>query len=55
VGELDPGWIAGTQATIALLQDVGITAVSNVVPNQGHVLDLNDVQLLDWIDEALGR
>ena len=55
VGELDPGWVTGTQATIALLQDVGITAVSNVVPNQGHVLDLNDAQLLDWIDEALGR
>jgi poly(3-hydroxybutyrate) depolymerase len=55
VGELDTGWLAGTEATIAALESQGVTAELDVVTGQSHVLSLNDSALLDWIDAALGR
>ena len=55
VGEFDDEWRDATDATAAALESQGITAVVDVVASQGHVMSLDAVQLMDWIDEALGR
>jgi dienelactone hydrolase len=55
VGEFDDGWRTGTDATVLALESHGITPVVDVVASQGHVMSLDAVQLMDWIDEALGR
>ena len=55
VGELDTSWVTATRATVQALESQGITAEVDVVPGQGHVMALDPVRLMDWLDEALGR
>lgn len=55
VGELDTSWVTATRETVTALEAQGITAEVDVVPGQGHVMALDPVQLMDWLDEALGR
>ena len=55
VGELDTGWVTATRETVTALRSQGVTVDVDVVPGQGHVMELNPVRLMDWIDAALGR
>jgi pimeloyl-ACP methyl ester carboxylesterase len=55
VGELDQGWVDGTQTTADALTALGIDVTVDVEEGQDHVLVLNPVRLMDWIDGALGR
>ena len=55
VGQLDDTWVQGTRRTARALDSVGITAEVQVLAGQPHVLSVDPRELLDWIDEALGR
>lgn len=55
VGELDTGWEANSQATLAALEAGRATASLNIIPGQGYALSLNVATLMDEIDSALGR
>ncbi len=55
VGELDESWVEESQNTLEFLEASGADATLEVVEAQGHVLSLNMVRVMDWIDEALGR
>jgi hypothetical protein len=54
VGEFDEAWVRGTETTVGSLESLGISADVDVVPGQGHVLTLFDVDLMNWIDAAIG-
>lgn len=54
VGGLDQAWLEASQSTLAFLEASGADATLEVVEGQGHVLSLNMVLVMDWIDEALG-
>lgn len=55
VGERDTPWVEATRRTAAALEGLGIAVQVDIATNQGHVLDLDPVGLLDWIEEALAR
>jgi poly(3-hydroxybutyrate) depolymerase len=55
VGELDTSWVASSTATRDALLALGIDVLHDVVPGQDHVLSLSQRELMDWVDEALGR
>jgi pimeloyl-ACP methyl ester carboxylesterase len=54
VGELDEGWLEESQSTLEFLEASGADATLAVIEGQGHVLSLNMVTVMNWIDEALG-
>lgn len=55
VGEFDNPWRAGAEQTRLALESQGITPEIDIAGAQGHVLDLDPVELMNWIDQALGR
>lgn len=55
VGEHDTPWIAAAEQTVETLTAAGVHVESTVVPGQGHVLLLAPGDLMDWIDQVLGR
>lgn len=55
VGEFDDSWRDGVEQTRIALEAQGITPVIDIAAAQGHVISLDPVGLMDWIDEALGR
>jgi len=55
VGELDSSWVESTAATASALRELGVDVRVDTVPGQGHVMFLNPVDLMAWIDEAIGR
>ena len=54
-GEFDESWVASTTATRDALESLGIDVLHSVLPGQGHVLNVTQRSLMDWVDEALGR
>ncbi len=54
VGEFDTGWVEASQATAAALEEAGVDVTLEILPNQEHVLFLSPVELMNWIDQALG-
>ncbi len=55
VGELDTSWVESTAATAGALRELGIEVRVDTVPGQGHVMFLNPVDLMIWLDEAIGH
>ena len=55
IGELDTGWVDGSENTLASLQELGICATLEVVDGQGHGLALDPRDPMDGIDQALGK
>ncbi len=55
VGELDTDWRRAVLRTSESLKSLGIDAQVNVLDGQGHVLELPDAGLMDWIEAALAR
>lgn len=53
VGELDTSWVESTTATARALRELGIDVRVDTVPGQGHVMFLNPVDLMAWIDAAI--
>ena len=53
VGELDASWLAPTEATRTTLEAAGITPRVDLIQGQGHVLQIDDRILMDWLDEVL--
>jgi pimeloyl-ACP methyl ester carboxylesterase len=54
VGEFDAGWVEASQTTASALEEVGVDVTLEILPNQEHVLFLSPVDLMQWIDQALG-
>jgi pimeloyl-ACP methyl ester carboxylesterase len=54
VGEFDSGWVEASQSTAAALEEVGVDVTLEILTNQEHVLFLSPVDLMQWIDQALG-
>ena len=55
VGENDASWVDASQTTFDFLEASGANAELEIVEGQGHILSLNMVRVMDWIDQALGR
>ena len=55
VGEFDAGWLEASRETVETLTGRGVDATLTVVNEQEHVLLLSSNELMDWIDQALGR
>ena len=55
VGEFDTTWVEATLATRDALESVGIVPTVDIADAQGHVMNLLGDQLVDWLDEAIGR
>jgi S-formylglutathione hydrolase FrmB len=55
VGEFDDVWREGLNQTVIAFETQGITPEVDIAGTQSHVLDLDPVGLLNWIDNALGR
>lgn len=55
VGEFDTTWVDATLATRDALESVGIMPTVDIADAQGHVMNLLGGELVDWIDEAIGR
>jgi hypothetical protein len=55
VGELDTSWVESTIGTTRALAESGIDVRVDPVPGEGHVLFLNPVDPMTWIDEAIGH
>lgn len=55
VGEFDQAWADAAQATADALSEAGADVTLEVLPEQGHVLLVSPLVLMNWIDEALGR
>lgn len=55
VGEEDDTWVMSSTATRDALLALDIEVLHEVVPGQGHVLSVPSAELMDWVDEALGR
>ena len=55
VGEFDTTWVAATLETQDALESVGIMPSVDIADAQGHVINLLGGELVDWIDEAIGR
>lgn len=55
VGELDEGWVEASQRTADALEAAGAGVTLDVLPAQEHVLLVSSVELMEWIDNALGR
>jgi len=54
-GQFDTGWVTSTTATRDALEALGIDVLHTVLPGQDHVLSIAQTELMDWVDEALGR
>ena len=48
-------YVVVAAATVAALASQGIAAELEVVAGEDHVIALDPRDLLDWIDQALGR
>jgi hypothetical protein len=55
IGELDTGWVDGSENTFASMQELGICATLEVMDGQGNVLALGPRDLMDGIDQAHGK
>jgi pimeloyl-ACP methyl ester carboxylesterase len=53
VGEDDGPWVTRSQDTRLLLESQGIPTRLDIVPGQGHVLLLDQRELMDWVEDAL--
>lgn len=52
VGELDGRWVSGSESTARRLQQAGALVELEIVPGQGHVLRVPQVELADWIERT---
>ncbi len=51
VGENDPGWVTGSEATAERLEEAGAKVTLDIVPGQGHVLIVAQDALVTWMNE----
>ncbi|NIS20497.1 MAG: hypothetical protein GWN89_11320, partial [Thermoplasmata archaeon] len=50
VGEADAGWVDATQSTAAALEAAGAQVTVDILNEQGHVLIVNQDELMAWIE-----
>ncbi|NOY80579.1 MAG: hypothetical protein GXP31_06195 [Kiritimatiellaeota bacterium] len=55
VGEKDETWIRGSEEMNEYLRRAGVQVRYEVVPGQGHSLDIAPKKLFDWIESVLSR
>ena len=55
VGEQDTQWRDLASDTKDKLESQGVEVTVEVLPGQGHVMNIDQARLMDWIDETLVR
>lgn len=55
VGEQDTQWRDLANDTKDKLESQGVEVTLEVLPGQGHVMNIDQARLMDWIDGVLGR
>lgn len=55
VGEKDEAWIRGSEEMNSYLRRAGVRVRYEVVPGQGHSLNIPPVKLFDWIESAVSQ
>jgi len=54
VGENDEQWLKASRQIVDSLRAAGVSVRFEVVPGQGHALDVSPAKLFDWIEQAVG-